>query len=179
MTGHFGQRALFLNSGQRVVHRIANDVRSAQDSDNRTVLHDGHFLQFMLRQKRACLLERCVLRNAHDAFRGNMRNGERNKLFELFIERLAIWRFHERIRARNRWVAFREVAHNVAIGNEANRDSVVIHNRHTAHFAIDQLMHDLPNRHSALYDKGGLFHKQSDFSELLGLGVLGGGIAPL
>ena len=50
---------------------------------------------------------------------------------------------------------------------------------HTAHLAIDQLIHDLPNRHSALYDKGGLFHKQGDFSGLLGLVVLGGGIAPL
>ena len=108
-----------------------------------------------------------------------MRNGERNKLFELLIERLAICRFHERIRARNRWVAFREVAHDVAVGNEANRGSAVIHNRHTAHFAIDQLIHDLPNRHSALYDKGDLFHKQGDFSGLLGLVVLGGGIAPL
>ena len=82
MTGHRGQYVLFPNSSQRIVHRIANDVRSAQHTDNRTVLHNGHFLQFMLRQKRACLLERCVLRNAHDTFRGNMRNGERNKLFE-------------------------------------------------------------------------------------------------
>ena len=40
--GHLGQRALFLNSGQRVVHRVANDVRLAQDSDNRAVVHDGH-----------------------------------------------------------------------------------------------------------------------------------------
>ena len=76
-------------------------------------------------------------------------------------------------------MAFGEVAHDVAVGNEANRDSAVIHDRHTAHFTIDQLVHDLPNGHGALYDKGGLFHKQGDFSGLLGLGVLGCGIAPL
>ena len=76
-------------------------------------------------------------------------------------------------------MAFGEVAHDVAVGNKANWGTAVIHNRHAAYFAIDQLMHDFPNRHSSLYDKGGLFHKQGDFSGLLGLGVLGGGIAPL
>ena len=108
-----------------------------------------------------------------------MRNGKRDKLFKLLIERLAICRFHERIRARNRRMAFGEVAHDVAVGNKTDWGTAVIDDRHTAYFAIDQLMHDFPNRHGALYDKGGLFHKQSDSRGLLGLYALGGGVVPL
>ena len=107
-----------------------------------------------------------------------MRNRKRDKFFELLIERLAICRFHERIRARNRRMAFGEVAHDVAVGNKADWGTAVIHDRHAAYFAIDQLMHDFPNRHGVLYDKGGLFHKQGYSRGLLGLYVLGGSVVP-